>query len=198
MALEREKSMNRMMQAARIGGMTGALLVLLGMAPRAAQAQFNSNLGNVTLNALVQDYIAVNVNVAAVNFFLVPGTGPTAGAPVVTVTTTWNMNPGNKPTLSLYGYFASSAAALTSGAGNNIPSANVLASVNGGAPAAFLQSGPFGAAGASLQIFSLVISGLNKNGTRNDTLNLLINLTSQPNLPAGVYSGVLNLQARAL
>jgi len=197
MALELEKSMNRVIQAVRFGGMAGAFLVLLGM-PHVAQAQFVSNVGNVTLNASVQDFIAVNVNAAAVNFFLVPGTGPTAGAPTVTVTTTWNLNPGNKPTLSLYGYFASSAGALTSGAGNNIPSANVLASINGGAPAAFTQSGPFGAAGASLQIFSILISGLNKNGTRSDTLNLLINLTSQPSLPAGTYTGVLNLQARAL
>ena len=190
--------MNRMTRAVLDGRIAVAFLCLLVIGPRVAQAQIISNPSNVVLNALVMEYVAINVSAANVNFNLVPGTGPTAGAPTVTVTTTWDMNPGGKPTLSLYGFFTSSAAALTNGVGGDIPTANVLAGVNGGAPAAFTQTGPIGAAGASLQIFSLVISGLNKSGTRNDTLDLYINLTSQPSLPAGTYTGVLSLQARAL
>lgn len=185
----------------RIGKMCGwrmvaGLLCLLAIGAPGAWAQINSNPSNVALNALVQDSLMISVSVPNVNFNLVPGSGPTAGVPTVTVTTTWQLKPGGKPTLSLYGYFASSTAALTNGAGNDIPSANVLAGVNSGAPAAFNQTGPVGAAGASLQLYSLIISGINKSGTRNDTLDLYIDLTSQPNLPAGVYTGVLNLQAR--
>ncbi|MGH9782568.1 MAG: hypothetical protein ACRD88_00135 [Terriglobia bacterium] len=190
--------MNRMIQAVQNGGTAAAFLSLLALAPGAAQAQFNSNLGNVALNAVVQQSISVSVSAAAVNFNLVAGTGPTAGGPTLTVTTNWSLNPGGGPTLSLYGYFASSTAALTNGAGSNIPSANVLSSVNAGAPVGFTGSGPFGAAGGSRQIFSQGITAANKSGTRNDTLDLFINLTAQPNLPAGSYTGVLSLQAQAL
>ena len=190
--------MNRIMQAMLDRRIAAALLCLLGIGARAAQAQISSNPVNVTLNATVDDSIAITVSASNVSFILVPGTGPTAGAPTVTVTTNWKLRPGGSPTLSLYGFFASSTTALTDGAGDDIPSANVRAGVNGGAPAAFTQTGPLGAAGASLQIFSLSITGVNKTGTRNDTLDLYINLTSQPNLPAGTYTGVLSLQARAL
>jgi hypothetical protein len=172
------------------------MLCLLVIGQRTGQAQVVSNPGNVALNALVQDSLAVTVSAPNVNFSLVPGTGPTAGAPAVTVTTTWKLHPGGSPTLSLYGFFSSSTAALSNGP-NTIPSANVLAGINGGAPAAFTQTGPFGAGGASLQIYSLLITGINKNGTRSDTLDLYINLTSQPNLPAGTYTGILSLQAQA-
>lgn len=189
--------MKRILQAMLDRRIAAAFLCLLVIGPRVAQAQISSNPVSVALSAVVDDSIGINVSASNVNFSLIPGTGPTAGVPAVTVTTSWKLNPGGKPTLSLYGFFASSTA-LSNGAGSNIPSANVLAGVNGGAPAAFTQTGPLGAAGASLQIFSLVISGVNKTGTRNDTMNLYINLTSQPNLPAGAYTGVLSLQARAL
>jgi len=191
--------MNRTIQGMRDGRIAAAFLCLLVIGARAAQAQISSNPVGVTLNATVDDSIAVTVSASNVGFNLIPGTGPTAGTPTVTVTTSWNLHPGGTPTLSLYGFFSSSAAALTSGApGGDIPSANVLAGINGGAPAAFTQTGPLGAAGASLQIFFIPISGVNKNSSRNDTLDLFINLTSQPGLPTGTYTGVLSLQAQAL
>lgn len=189
--------MNCVTQAMRVGRIAAAFLCVLGIGLRAAQAQVVSNPGNVALSAVVQSSLSISVSASNVNFNLVPGSGPTAGVPTVTVSTNWTLHPGGSPTLSLYGYFASSTAALSNGGGLNIPSANVLAGVNGGAPAAFNQTGPFGAGGASLQIYSLVITGVNKNSSRNDTLDLYINLTSQPNLPAGTYTGLLNLQAQA-
>ncbi|MGH9782567.1 MAG: hypothetical protein ACRD88_00130 [Terriglobia bacterium] len=174
------------------------LLGILTMLPAGSQAQTNSNVANVALNAVVNQSIAVSVSAAAVNFNLVPGTGPTGGAPSLTVTTNWSLNPGGGPTMSLYGYFTSAGTALADGGGNSIPSANVLGSVNGGGAVAFTGTGPFGAAGASLQIYSLGITAANKTGTRNDTLDMSINLTSLPNLPAGTYTGTLSLQAQAL
>ena len=193
--------MNRNTQARQNAWRALAFLVLLGtllVIPSTSRAQSLSNITNLTLNAVVQQSISVTVSAVAVNFNLVPGTGPTAGAPTVTVTTNWALNPAGSPTMSLYGYFTSSTAALTNGAGNNIPSANVLTSINAGAPGAFTGSGPFGAAGASRQIYTLGITGANKTGTRNDTLGLFINLTTQPNLPAGTYNGTLSLQAQVL
>jgi hypothetical protein len=59
-------------------------------------------------------------------------------------------------------------------------------------------TGPFGAAGASLQIVAVPITGSNKNSSRVDTLQFNINLSTLPSLPAGTYSGVLNLQAQSL
>jgi len=188
--------MNHAMKTLWSGRLATAMLCLLVIGQKYAPAQVVSNPGNVVLNAAVQDSIAISVSAPSVGFSLVPGTGPTAGAPTVTVTTNWKLKPGGSPVLSLYGFFSSSTAALTNGP-NNIPSANVLAGVNGGAPAGFTQTGPFGAGAASLQIYSLVITGVNKNGTRNDTLDLYINLTSQPNLPPGTYTGILSLQAQA-
>ena len=173
-----------------------AVLGILTMLPGTSQAQTNSNVANVALNAVVSQSIAVSVSAAAVNFNLVPGTGPTTGAPSLTVTTNWSLN-GN-PTMSLWGYFTSAAAALTDGAGNNIPTANVLGSVNAGGAVAFTATGPFGAAAASNQIYSVGITAATRTGTRNDTLDMSINLTSLPNLPAGTYTGTLSLQAQAL
>jgi len=170
-----------------------ALLGILTMLPGSSQAQVNSNVASVTLNALVADYIAVSVNALNVNFNLVPGTGPTAGIPSLTVTTDYSLAGG--PTLALWGSFASSASALTDGGGNDIPSGNVLGDVNGGGAAAFAGSGPFGGAGAGLQIFTLPGAG---SSTRNDTLDLSIDLTTQGALPPGAYTGTLNLQAQAL
>jgi len=173
-----------------------ALLGIFTMLPGNGQAQTNSNVATVTLIAGVTPYIAVGVSTATVNFNLVPGTGPTAGAPVLTVTTNWSL--AGTPTMSLWGSFAAAATALTDGVGNNIPSGNVLGSINGGGAAAFTGTGPFGGAGAGLQIYSQVITAPTATGTRNDTLALSINLTTQPGLPSGTYTGTLSLQAQAL
>ena len=193
--------MNRNLSLGQVRGTAVALLVALAafaIMPNAGRAQVISNVATVNLNAAIVETIAVSVSANTVNFNLQAGTGPTAGAPTVSVTTAWNVHPGPSPTLSLYGYFASSTIALTDGAGSNIASALVLSSVNAGAASPFNQTGPFGAASASRQLFSLGITGANKVGTRTDTLDLSIDLTTLPNQPAGTYTGVLSLQARAL
>jgi hypothetical protein len=95
-----------------------------------------------------------------------------------------------------YAYFTSAAAALTDGAGDNIPSTNVSGSVNGGAFGAFTGASPFAAA-SSVTISTIRILGNNKSGNQSDTLNMRINTTGL-NLPAGNYTGVLTIQAQAL
>jgi hypothetical protein len=47
-------------------------------------------------------------------------------------------------------------------------------------------------------LFTLPLTLLNIVGTRTDNLNLKIDLTSKPLLPAGTYTGTLTLQAQAL
>jgi hypothetical protein len=63
---------------------------------------------------------------------------------------------------------------------------------------AFSQTAPLGAAGAGLTLFSEALTGTNHTANRTDNLNLEINLAAQPLLPAGTYTGTLNIQAQAL
>jgi hypothetical protein len=99
-------------------------------------------------------------------------------------------------TVKTYAYFTSAAAALTDGAGDNIPSTSVSGSINGGAFGAFTGASPFAAA-SSVTITTIRILGNNKSGNQLDTLNMRINTTGL-NLPAANYTGVLVIQAQAL
>jgi hypothetical protein len=109
----------------------------------------------------------------------------------------------NRTSVTLFGYFASATAALTDGGSpaNNIPTSEVFGQVTSGTPTtytAFTGSGALGTAGATLTLFTQTISNANRSANRSDNLNLKIDLTSQPQLPAGTYTGTLNLQAQAL
>jgi hypothetical protein len=55
--------------------------------------------------------------------------------------------------------------------------------------------GGVGSAGGSLQLFSVSITGANKNASRSDNLDLQLNLVGAPALAAGSYAGVLNIRA---
>ena len=55
-----------------------------------------------------------------------------------------------------------------------------------------------GSAGGSLELFRDNISGPNKGSlTRNDNLELQLNLVGFPDLPVGTYAGTLNIRAVA-
>ena len=166
--------------------------ILLAGVP--AQAQLNSNIAGINLNATLNTSLTVRAAPGLVNFALVPN-GPALGSALVTVTTSWTLSPG-RGRVTVYGYFTSAAAALTDGAGDNIPSSSVSASVDGGAFTPFTGASPF-APGSSITIAFIRILGFNKTGSQADTLNLMIN-TAGLNLPAANYTGVLNIQAQAL
>jgi len=179
-------------------------LGLLAIATPAALCQLNSNTATVSLNASLAESLTVAATPSAVNFALVAGGTATGSAPVA-ITTTWVMS-GSRSTVTLTGYFSSATAALTSGGSSpvNIPTSEVFGQVTTGAPTtytAFTQSPTgtaLGVAGASLVLFQQAISGTNRASNRSDNLNLQINLAGQPQLPAGTYTGTLNLQAQAL
>lgn len=164
------------------------------LAPSAARAQQNSNLGTVNLNATLATGLSITAAPGLVNFNLVPS-GTVTGSAVITVTTSWTLRP-SVGAVTAYAYFSSAPAALTDGAGDNIPSSSVSGSVNGGAFGAFTGASPF-APSSSLTLSSVRILGNNKTGSHSDTLNLSITTTGL-NLPSGTYTGVLNLQAQAL
>jgi hypothetical protein len=155
-------------------------------------AQLNSKVANVNLNAMLSTAITITAAPAVVNFALLRSGTSTGSAPV-SITTTWTL-PFFIGNVNEYAYFTTSAAALTDGAADNIPSANVSGSVNGGAFTAFTGASPF-AAGSSITVFNQFIFFFNINASRTDSLNLRINTTGL-NLPAGTYSGVLHIQAQ--
>jgi len=169
------------------------LVTSLGF-PSVAHAQLNSNIANVNLNAVLSTSLTVSAAPGLVNFALLPN-GVANGSVPINVTTSWTLSPsvGN---VSVWAYFSTAAAALSDGAGDNIPSSSVLGSPDGGAFTAFSGVSPFAAA-TSLKIVSFKILGNNKSGTRTDTLALQISTVGLA-LPAGTYTGVLNIQAQAL
>lgn len=172
-------------------GIAVAAVVLAG---RPARAQVNSFVGSVNLSATLTTSLSVTASPGLVNFTLVPS-GTVTGSAVINVTTAWTLKP-SVGAVTTYAYFATAAAALTDGSGDNIPSAKVSGSVNGGAFGPFTGASPFGGATA-VTLSSTRILGNNKTGSHADTLNLSIT-TSGLSLPAGTYTGVLNIEAQAL
>jgi hypothetical protein len=178
-------------------GTMGALLLaaILFSAPCRAQV-LNSGASPITLNAVLQDSITLTLSSHAVNFTLVAGSANNPGSTGITATTTWVMKPSVN-SLNLYAFFSSSTAALSDGAGHNIPSADFQISDNGGAFAPLTNTVAFGGANAGLQVSSVPIRGYNKTGTNSDVMTFNINLAPLPNLAAGVYTGTLTIQAQA-
>jgi hypothetical protein len=169
-------------------------IVILLLVGTPAHAQLNSNIAGVNLAANVTTSLTVTASPGLVNFPLIPS-GITNGSTAITVNTSWTLSP-SVGAVKTYAYFTSAAAALTDGAGDNIPSASVSGSVDGGAFGAFTGVSPFAAA-SSVTVSNIKILGNNKSGNQSDILNMRINTTGL-NLPAGNYTGVLTIQAQAL
>jgi hypothetical protein len=144
------------------------------------------------------DTLTLTATPSAVSFTLQHGATATGSAGVVIVTSYGGLNLFFS--LNLYGYFASSTAALSGGTPvAYIPTSCVLGQMTTGNPTsftAFTSTTVFGGAGASLQLYTngpaLVLYS-----SRTDTLNLEINLSSLPQLPAATYTGTLTLVAQA-
>lgn len=176
----------------------GVLALLSFAAP--ARAQIVTGIQNVTLRATTASNLTVSIPSGnSMNFTLLQG-AIANGSVAAQITSSWNVNPGQTGSVSLYGYFTTPSVALA-GTTANIASTYVEGRVTTGTPTvytAFTQTNPVGPAGGSLLLFSETITGTNKTKTRVDNLNVRINLTTSPALPAENYTGVLRIQARAL
>lgn len=169
------------------------MAMFLALVPSPAWAQLKSNPATVNLNATLNTGITITAAPGLVNFNLVRS-GTATGSVPISITTNWTL-PRIFGNIAEYAYFTTAAAALTDGGGDNIPSANVAGSLNGGAYAAFTGASPY-AAGSSLTLFNQFFFIFFSNpGTRTDSLNLQINTTGL-NLPAGTYTGVLHIEAQ--
>ena len=116
----------------------------------------------------------------------------------VVVITQWNVNPGQTNTVDLMAYFTAPAQAMVGGT-TQIPSSRLLGRMTTGLPVAFTAFtqnavGGIGTVGGSLRLFSQAITGINKNSSRTDNLDLQLNLTGMALAP-GTYTGTLNIRA---
>jgi hypothetical protein len=171
------------------------------LSPGAFGQTVTSTAATVGLTATVTETLTVSATPVAVTFALVPSATAAASGPI-SIVTTWVLGSSNT-TVELDGYFASATAALTNGASTPylIPSSDVLGQMVTGTPitfAPFTGTGVTGTAGAGLILFTEPITDANRSSTRTDALNLEVNLTATPQLPAGVYTGTLTLQANSI
>jgi hypothetical protein len=173
-----------------------AVVLAMTFAATLASAQLNSGAQPIALNATLSETLSVGLSANTVNFTLTPGSANNAGSTGVTATTAWVLKPG-RTAVGVYAYFASSASALTDGAGDNIPSSAFFISDNGGASTALTNTVAFGGANGGLQLANVAITGANKNANRTDAMTFNINLSTLPQLPANTYTGTLNIQAQA-
>ena len=157
----------------------------------------NSGPQPINVTATLPESLTVSLSGSSVTFTLTPGSAANPGNTSVTATTSWVMRP-SRTTVGLYAYFINAAAALSNGAGNNIPSTAFSVSDNGGAAAALTNTVLFGGANAGLQLANVPITSANENSSRTDAMSFIINLTggTLPQLPASTYTGTLYIQAQ--
>ena len=183
------------MKTARISwaAMVGFVLAL---SASVASAQLNSAAQAITLNANLAESLTVSLSASAVNFNLSAGSANNPGTAGITATTAWTLASG-RTSVGIYAYFSSATAALTDGAGSNIPSSAFFIADNAGAPAALTNTVTFGAANAGLKLATVAITNANRSGNHTDAMTFNINLSTLPQLPANAYTGTLNIQAQA-
>lgn len=116
----------------------------------------------------------------------------------VRIYTEWNVRANQTNTLNLVAYFTLPAQAMV-GAGTQIPSSRLQGRMITGIPGTFTGFtqngvGGVGSAGGSLRLYSLNINNGNRRSNRTDDLDLRLDLVGFPTLPAGTYTGVLNIR----
>lgn len=184
------------------------ILMGLALAATTASAQLNSNAPTITLNATLPESLTVNITSGAtVNFTLAANTAANPGSTTSTVQTAWVLQPG-RTKVTVWAWVANGASALTDGAGDNIAASQVTATAAGsGSAGGALNTSVSGGAGVpafitpaaatGVQIGNVAINGANKASSTTTTLTWNISTTATPQLPAGTYTGVVNIQAQA-
>jgi hypothetical protein len=181
----------RILWAAMVG-------VSMTLSASVASAQLNSNTATIALNAKLTESLSVTLSAPAVNFTLSAGSATNAGSTGITATTAWTLAAG-RTAVGVYAYFNNATAALTDGAGDNIPSSAFYIADNAGTSNALVNTVPFGGANAGLQLANVAITTTNRSSTHTDAMAFNINLSggTLPQLPANTYTGTLNIQAQA-
>ena len=181
-----------------------AALAALACWPASLGAQLGLASATAGIALSATKVASVSVSLPAGSSATLPGalvTGPNDFTPL-SVATTWDVDPARTAAVTLVGYFDQPARALV-GPEAAIASAAVYGRVPTGGPKSFapftgpaVTAGPAmtGAAGGTLVLFTQTISDANALGARSDDLQMRIDLSGAPDLPAGSYTGTLNLQ----
>jgi len=152
------------------------------MAPESLSVQINSG-SSLSISSLAP---------GAVNSF--------SGGPV-SITTSWSSVKSSRTAVKLYAYFASATSALVHTNSQNttdIPSAAVKVRMNGSGGYNPLSSAtPFSASASGLLLFTNTINSGNRTSSRTDAMDVQLDLTTLPQLPADTYTGTLRIQAQA-
>jgi hypothetical protein len=184
------------------------LLVLIGGMALSAAISPPSQAQTVFLNATVLESLNVTVTGGAtVNFTLLPNTAANVGSTTSTIRTAWVLRRG-RTQVSVWAWVPNGAAALTNGAGGNIPASAVSAVAAGsgsvGGALNTVTSGGAGvpafvrpAAATGVQIGQIRIRRRNRTSNTTTTLTWNISTTGVPQLPAATYTGTVNIQAEA-
>lgn len=168
-----------------------ALIPSMGL----AQTPVGSNTATVGLAYAIGESITVSATPATTVF---TGTPATTGS--IAVTTSWVLS-SIRTHLDTNLYFSTATAALTDGVGDNIPSSEVFANMNGGAYSACNKNPAVditgAVAGATCNVgFGVAISSTNLTGSNTTNFTLQLQGLSG-SLPAGTYTGTLNIVAGA-
>jgi hypothetical protein len=175
------------------------IALIIAAASSMASAQvLNSGAQAITLNATLAESLTLSLTANSVNFSLTSGAATNAGSTNITATTAWTLK-ASRTAVGVFAYFTTATAALTDGAGNNIPSSAFFIADNGGTSTALTNSVAFGGANGGFQLANVPITTTNRAGNRTDIMAFNINLSggTLPQLPAGTYTGTLNIQAQA-
>jgi hypothetical protein len=169
--------------------------VVLLFSPIAHAAQLGSNTATVALSYNISESITVSGVPSTATF-----TGVTPTTPIIAVTTTWVLA-ATRTHLDTNLYFTTPTAALTDGAGHNIPTSSVFANLNGGAYSACTSSPAADVVGATVGGtcnvgFGVAITAANQNSSNTSNFTLQLQGLSA-SLPAGAYTGTLNIVAGA-
>lgn len=172
-----------------------AIALAMSVSPT-ARAQLNSGASTVALNATLSESLTLSVAPNTVNFTLVPN-GTANGNSTVSITTTWVLA-RTRASVSVYAYFTSTTALTDGGSpANTVATSKINGNINGGAYSAFIGgSSPWGA--NSILVYTKNLGGAGTfNSSHTDTLGLQVDTTGL-SLPAGTYTGTLNIQAQAI
>jgi hypothetical protein len=180
-----------------------SVLTLLAVLAPPLRAQIGLASAGATIALSATKAASVSVALPNGSSAGLPGalvTGPNDFAPIP-VTTSWEVDPQRTSAVALVAYFEQPNRALA-GPGAAIPSSAVLGQVPSGGPKSFapfvgapvsVGTAAAGSAGGTLVLFTQTISGANAVGARTDNLQVRIDLTGSPDLPAGSYTGTLDL-----
>jgi hypothetical protein len=177
------------MNRIKIGGRLLAIAVVMLAMSGVANAQINSNIATVTVNFSQSESLSVLASPATLTF----NAAGVANAPL-SVTVNWNLAQ-SRSHIEPYLYFASSNA-LTDGTGDNIPASSFGADCGAGT-ATFANGGtvPFGPADWGVDIGTIPVTAGNYTGTHTSSCQL--SFSGAAALPAGSYTGTLNVEAQA-